>query len=98
MNIPISSLAPPELASLPYKDLLEQKRTRDKIEPKVAEIARLVPADQYFLQLNSMQSLDELLDLSRNGAEVSCGSSPSRPRTSSCSGSWKSSSASAATC
>jgi hypothetical protein len=30
----------------------------------VAEIARLVPADQYFLQLNSMQSLDELLDLS----------------------------------
>jgi hypothetical protein len=64
LNIPISNLTPPELASLPYKELLEQKRTRDKIEPKVAEIARLVPADQYFLQLNSMQSLDELLDLS----------------------------------
>ncbi len=64
LNIPIGNLAPPEPASLPYKDLLEQKRTRDKIEPKVAEIARLVPADQYFLQLNSMQSLDDLVDLS----------------------------------
>ena len=64
LNVPISNLPPPELASLPYKDLLEQKRTRDKIEPKVAEIARLVPADQYLLQLNSMQSLDDLLDLS----------------------------------
>jgi hypothetical protein len=66
LNIPVSNLAPPALTSLPYKDLLEQKRIRDKIEPKVAEIARLVPADQYFLQLNSMQSLDELLELSVN--------------------------------
>ena len=64
LNIPIGNLAPPGLTSLPYKDLIEQKRTREKIEPKVAEIARLVPADQYFLQLNSMQSLDELVDLS----------------------------------
>ena len=64
LNVPISNLAPPELASLSYKDLLEEKRTRQKIEPKVAEIARYVPADQYFLQLNSMQSLDDLLDLS----------------------------------
>jgi hypothetical protein len=64
LNIPVSNLSAPDLASLPYKDLLEQKRTRDKIEPKVAEIARFVPADQYFLQLNSMQSLDELVDLS----------------------------------
>jgi len=64
LNIPISNLVPPELASLPYKDLLEQKRTRDKIEPKTSDIARLVPADQYILQLNSMHSFDELLDLS----------------------------------
>jgi hypothetical protein len=69
LNIPVSGLAPPELASTPYKDLLEQKRARDKIEPKPAEIARLVPADQYFLQLNSMQSLDELLDLSADWGE-----------------------------
>jgi hypothetical protein len=69
LSVPVSSIIPPELASLPYKDLLETKRTRDKIEPKVAEIARLVPADQYFLQLNSMQSLDDLLDLSAQWGE-----------------------------
>ena len=83
LNIPVSNLAAPELVSLPYKDLLEQRRTRDKIEPKVAEIARLVPADQYFLQLNSMQALDELLIFPPIGAGVSCGSLPSRPKTSS---------------
>lgn len=64
LNIPISTLRPPELNSLAYKELLEQKREHDKIEPKVAEISRLIPADQYLLQLNSMQSLDDLLDLS----------------------------------
>jgi hypothetical protein len=64
LSVPIRNLTPPDLKSLPYKDLLEQKRVREKIEPKVAEIARLVPEDQYLLQVNSMQSLDELLDLS----------------------------------
>jgi len=64
LNIAISNLSSPDLSSLSYKDLLEQKRTREKIDPKMAEISRLVPADQYFLQLNSMQSLDELLELS----------------------------------
>jgi hypothetical protein len=63
LSIHISTLSPPALRSLPYKELLETKRTRDKVEPKVAEIARLVPEDQYLLQLNSMQSLDELVAL-----------------------------------
>jgi len=60
----ISSLRPPSLRSLPYDDLLEQKRVREKIEPKVLDISRLVPEDQYFLHFNSMKSLGELLDLS----------------------------------
>jgi len=60
----ISSLRPPALRSLPYEKLLEEKRTRDGIEPKVHEISGLVPADQYFLHFNSMGSLDELFDLS----------------------------------
>jgi hypothetical protein len=63
LNIHISTIAPPVLASLPYKDLLETKRIRDKTEPKVAEIARLVPEDQYFLQFNSVDALDEVVDL-----------------------------------
>ena len=50
---------------MPYKELLEEKRTREKIEPKVADISALIPEDQYLLQLNSMQSLGELLDLSQ---------------------------------
>lgn len=65
LNVHISGLTPLDLQSLPYKDLLEEKRTREKIEPKVADIAALIPEDQYLLQLNSMQSLGELLDLSQ---------------------------------
>ena len=65
LNIPISSLTPPELASLPYKDCWNRKRTaREDRAQSGRDLAPLVPADQYFLQLNSMQSLDELLDLS----------------------------------
>jgi len=64
LNTHISGLRPPSLKSLPYKTLLEEKRIRDKIEPKVHPISRLVPEDQYFLHFNSMQSLGELLDLS----------------------------------
>jgi len=60
----ISTLSPPNLKSLPYKELLEEKRTREKIEPAVHELAKLVPEDQYFLHFNSMRSLFELLDFS----------------------------------
>ena len=64
LNTHISSLRPPALRSLPYEKLLDEKRARDGIEPKVHDLSRLVPADQYFLHFNSMDSLDELLDLS----------------------------------
>ncbi len=64
LNVHISTLRPPPLRSLPYEKLLEEKRTREKVEPKVHPVARLVPADQYFVHFNSMQSLGELLDLS----------------------------------
>jgi hypothetical protein len=59
----VSTLPPPGLQSLPYKDLLEAKRTKEKIEPAVHELAKLVPEDQYFLHFNSMRSLGELHDL-----------------------------------
>jgi hypothetical protein len=64
LNIHISTLRAPALRSLPYEKLLEEKRSRQQIEPRVHLISRLVPADQYFLHFNSMQSLGELLDLS----------------------------------
>jgi hypothetical protein len=59
----ISTLTPPRLRSLDYKTLLEEKRERDKSEPQIQDIARLVPSDQYFLHFNSMTALGEVLDL-----------------------------------
>jgi len=64
LSVHVSKLEPPRLESLPYRELLEEKRTRDKIEPKPHDLARLVPDDQYFLHFHSMQSLGELSDLS----------------------------------
>jgi hypothetical protein len=66
LNIHISELSPPRLQSIDYAKLLEEKRTRDKIDPKVHDIARLVPEDQYFLHFNSMQSAGELFDLTKD--------------------------------
>ncbi|HUT14336.1 MAG TPA: hypothetical protein VMY42_27875 [Thermoguttaceae bacterium] len=60
----ISTLRPPDLRSLPYEELLKKKRTDEKIEPAVHEMSRLVPEDQYFAHFNSMNSLNEALDLS----------------------------------
>ncbi len=59
----VSTLTPPDLRSLGYEKLLEEKRIREKVEPKPHELTRLVPADQYLLQFNSMKSLGELSDL-----------------------------------
>lgn len=58
----ISTLSPPSLRSLPFEELLRRKK-EEGVEPAVQEIARLVPADQYFVHFNSMGSLSELLDL-----------------------------------
>ncbi len=62
-NIPISSLGPPAVRSPDYAALLKKKRSEDKVEPQPHEITRLVPAEQYFLQFNTMQSLSEAMDL-----------------------------------
>ena len=63
LDVHISELSPPALQSLDYARLLEEKRTRQKMEPKVHEIAKLVPADHYFLHFNSIRSAGELFDL-----------------------------------
>ncbi|MBN2022768.1 MAG: hypothetical protein JW809_08220 [Pirellulales bacterium] len=65
LNIHVSTLKPPALRSLPYKDLLEKRRAEDHVEPKPHDIARLVPEDQYFLHFRSMESMGELLDLAQ---------------------------------
>jgi len=66
----VSSLRPPSLRSLPYEKLLEEKKARDKTEPKPHDIARLVPDDQYFLHFNAMQPLGELVDLTSHWGDA----------------------------
>jgi len=64
LNTHISSLTPPALRSLPYRELLEHKRTEENLEPAVHEVTRLIPEDQYFLHFNSMRSLNEVMEFS----------------------------------
>jgi hypothetical protein len=64
LNVLINDLSPPVVQSLPYKQLLEDKLVKQKREPKRAEIAKLVPEDQYFLHFQSLRAVGELLDLS----------------------------------
>ena len=59
----VSTLRPPSLRSLDFEGLLKQKKERDGIEPAPHELAKLVPADQYFVHFNSLSALTELLDL-----------------------------------
>jgi hypothetical protein len=68
LNIHISALQPPDIRSLPYKELLE-KRLKEKPangagNASALELAKHVPADQAFLHFQSMQALGELFDLS----------------------------------
>jgi hypothetical protein len=62
LNIHISQLSPPALRSLPYGELLAQKQ-KQGLQPRLHDIARLVPEDQYFLHFNSMAAAGELFDL-----------------------------------
>jgi hypothetical protein len=62
LNIHISQLHPPELRSPPYAELLAQKQ-KQGLQPKVHEMATLVPEDQYFLHFQSMAAAGELFDL-----------------------------------
>ena len=64
LNVLINDLSSPVVQSLPYKQLLEDKLAKQKREPKRAEIAKLVPEDQYFLHFHSLRAAGELLDLS----------------------------------
>lgn len=60
----ISSIKPPAIESLDYKQLLEKRLKEDGVQVRVHEISKLVPVDQYFLHFNSFDSLGEALDLS----------------------------------
>lgn len=61
-NTHVSTLNAPSLRSLYYGKLLAEKQDAG-IEPKVHELSRLVPADQYLFHFNSMQALGESVDL-----------------------------------
>jgi hypothetical protein len=62
LNVLINQLSPPTLQSLPYEKLL-QDRKKEGREPKRAEIAKLVPEDQFFFHFRSFNAASELLDL-----------------------------------
>jgi hypothetical protein len=65
LDIHVSELKPPELESLPYAELLEKKAAR-KIEPKLHDVTKLIPEDQYFLHFNTIRPAYELMDLVNN--------------------------------
>ncbi len=62
LNVHVSTLKPPVLRSHDYEKLVEQKKEKG-IEPEVHEVAKLVPADQYFVHFNTLSALSELLDV-----------------------------------
>lgn len=64
LTVHVSTLQPPQIRSLDYKALLEEKR-EEGIEPQPQALARFVPRDQYFLHVQSMQTARELMDLSQ---------------------------------
>ncbi len=65
LNLHISALGPPRLQSLDYPRLLEEKAKKN-IKPKVHDMARLVPEDQYFIHFHSMNAAGELFDLTND--------------------------------
>jgi hypothetical protein len=64
LNQHISGLKPQDLKSLNYEKLLEEKLADDEIRPNVHPTTKLVPQDQYYLHFHSLDSLNELMDLS----------------------------------
>ena len=62
-TIHISQLQPPQLQSLDYEQLLKEQ-AEEGVEPNPHAMARLIPADQYFLHFRSMQAFENLVDLS----------------------------------
>ncbi len=61
--VPIGNITPPRIRSLDYEQLLEEQQA-NKIEPKVHDVSRLIPADQYLLHFNSLAAFDESIELS----------------------------------
>ncbi len=69
LNVPIDRVSPATVASLPYAQLLEERKTRDHALPKRHALAKLVPADQYFLHFHSATAAGEMLDLASDWGE-----------------------------
>ena len=63
MNQHISSIAPPQFKLHDYEELLKKSAEKGR-EPKLHEVSRLVPHDQYMLAFNSVAALGEMIDLS----------------------------------
>ena len=61
----ISQLSPPNIQSHDYEKLLKDKGA----EPSVPDIAKLIPASQYMLKLNSMEAANSLMELSTEWGE-----------------------------
>ena len=59
----ISTLTPPRPSSLDYESLLKERQEEGLGDPKRHEIARLTPANQYFLHFHDMKALFASLDL-----------------------------------
>lgn len=61
-DIHISTLSPPAVRSPDYEKLLAAKKEQGE-EPQIHDTSWLVPADQYLLHFNTMQSFGEAIDL-----------------------------------
>lgn len=68
LTIHVSEISPPTIQSLDYEAKLKE-RQKDGHQPQPHETAKLVPADQYFLQFQSMKAADRLIDLSEQWGE-----------------------------
>lgn len=66
LDLHISTLSPPQLRPLDYARLLQEKLTKQKIEPKPHQVSRIVPEDQYLLHFNSMRGANDLFDLANH--------------------------------
>lgn len=65
-EVHISELRPPQVQSLDYEKLLEDKQTKGKIQPRPHPLSKLVPPDQYFLHFQTMSAAGELFDLAQS--------------------------------
>lgn len=59
----ISGVAPPKLRHHDFEELLK-KKAEEGVQPKLHEVSRLIPHDQYMLVFNTVDALAETIDLS----------------------------------